>query len=115
VRLCVGAPAPARGCYGRRMLHHVVTFDLRSDAPAGQVDRICEAIGALATTLPEVRSLGCGADLGLRDGNAGFGIAMTFDDVDAFRVYAEHPEHLRIIKELIGPSIDGRHPVQFTA
>lgn len=109
------AQAPAGGCYRRRMLHHVVTFDLKPDAPADQVEQISAALHALAATLPEVRSLAIGADLALREGNAGFGLAMTFDDVDAFRVYADHPEHIRVIKELIGPHITGRHPVQFTA
>ena len=97
------------------MLHHVVTFDLRSDAPADQVERVSEAIHALAATLPEVRSVAVGRDLGLRDGNSSFAITAAFDDVDAFRVYADHPEHLRIVKELIGPNIEARHPVQFTA
>jgi hypothetical protein len=97
------------------MLHHVVTFDLKPDAPADQVDQIAAALEALAATLPEVRSLAVGADLGLREGNASFGVAATFDDVDGFRVYADHPEHVRVIKELIGPHITGRHPVQFTA
>jgi hypothetical protein len=97
------------------MLHHVVTFHLRSDAPAGQVDRICEAIDALAASLPEVRSVASGADLGLREGNASFAVVLTFDDVDAYRVYVDHPEHVRIIKELIAPHIDSRHPVQFTS
>jgi hypothetical protein len=106
--------ASGSGCYGRRMLHHVVTFDLKPDAPADTVDQIAAALDALAATLPEVRSLAVGADLALREGNAGFGITMTFDDVDAFKVYADHPEHIRVIKELIGPNITGRHPVQFT-
>ena len=97
------------------MLHHVVTFQLSSDAPAGQAERICEAINALATTLPEVRSGGAGADLGLREGNASFAVSLVFDDVDAFKVYADHPEHVRIIKEMIAPNIDSRSPVQFTA
>ena len=96
------------------MLHHVVTFQLKSDAPAGQAERICDAINALAANLPEVRSGAAGVDLGLREGNASFAVVATFDDVDAFRVYADHPEHLRVVKELIGPHIDGRHPVQFT-
>ncbi|HET6173004.1 MAG TPA: Dabb family protein [Gaiellales bacterium] len=96
------------------MLHHVVTFDLKPDAPADQVDQIAAALNALAATLPEVRSLAVGADLGLREGNAGFGVTAAFDDIEAFRVYADHPEHLRVIKELIGPHITGRHPVQFT-
>jgi len=109
------ARASGNGCYGRRMLHHVVTFDLKPDAPADQVDRIAAALRALASTLPEVRSIAVGADLALREGNAGFGLAATFDDVEAFRVYADHPEHLRVIEELIAPHITGRHPVQFTA
>jgi hypothetical protein len=97
------------------MLHHVVTFDLKPEAPADIVERISADLHALAATLPEVRSLAIGSDLALREGNAGFGLAMTFDDVGAFTVYADHPEHVRVIKELIGPNITGRHPVQFTA
>jgi hypothetical protein len=101
-------------CYRRRMLHHVVTFTLKPDAPADQVERITAAINALAGELPEVRSMAVGADLGLREGNASFGLAAQFDDVDGFKAYADHPEHIRIIQELIGPWITERHPLQFT-
>ncbi len=97
------------------MLHHVVTFHLKPDAPADQVDRIKDAVTALGAALPEVRALAIGPDLALRDGNASFAIAAQFDDVDGFKAYADHPEHIRIIKELIGPFIESRHPVQFTA
>ena len=38
-----------------------------------------------------------------------------FDDVEGFKAYADHPEHVRIITELIGPFIESRSPVQFTA
>jgi hypothetical protein len=102
-------------CYGRRMLHHVVTFTLKPEAPADQVEQIAAAITALTSTLPEVRSAAVGADLGLREGNASFALAMQFDDVDGFKVYADHPEHIRIITELIGPWISERHPAQFMA
>jgi Stress responsive A/B Barrel Domain len=114
-RLCAVARPFGGGCYGRPMLHHVVTFDLKPDAPSDQVEQIAAALHALAATLPELRTLAVGSDLGLREGNAGFAVVATFDDVDGFRAYADHPEHLRVIKELIGPHIDGRHPVQFTA
>ena len=98
------------------MLHHVVTFDLKPDAPADQVEQIAAALHALAATLPEVRSLAVGADLGLREGNASFGLAATFDDVDGFQACTPiTPSTSASIKELIGPHIDGRHPVQFTA
>ena len=97
------------------MLHHVVTFQLKSDAPAGQAERICDAINALAANLPEVRSGAAGVDLGLREGNGSFAVALEFDDAEAFKVYADHPEHVRIIKEMIAPNIDSRSPVQFTS
>jgi hypothetical protein len=113
--LCGVTQHRGTGCYGRRMLHHVVTFDLKPDAPADLVGRIDAALRSLAATLPEVRSLAVGSDLGLREGNAGFAVAATFDDVEAFTLYADHPEHVRVIKELIGPNITARHPVQFLA
>jgi hypothetical protein len=97
------------------MLHHVVTFQLKPDAPADQVERISEAVHALGSTLPQVRSMAIGRDLGLRDGNASFAIAAQFDDVAGFKAYADHPEHIRIVTELIGPFIESRSPVQFTA
>ena len=109
------AQAAFGACYRRRMLHHVVTFHLKPDAPADQVERIREAVQALGATLPEVRSIAVGRDLGLREGNASFAIVAQFEDVEGFAVYADHPEHVRIIKELIGPHIESRHPVQFTA
>jgi Stress responsive A/B Barrel Domain len=112
--LCAMSQWSHSGGYGRRMLHHVVTFHLGSDAPAGQAERICDAIDALAARLPEVRSAATGVDLGLREGNASCAAVLTFDDVDSFGVYADHPEHQRIIRELIAPHIDSRHPVQFT-
>jgi hypothetical protein len=113
--LCAMTRGAGGCCYRRRMLHHVVTFHLKPDAPADQVERISEAVHALGATLPEVRSVAVGSDLALREGNASFAIVAEFDDVDGFKVYADHPEHIRIIKELIGPHIESRHPVQFTA
>ena len=113
--LCAVTQGPSGDCYGRRMLHHVVTFQLKPDAPADQVERIADAVNALGATLPEVRSMAVGRDLALREGNASFAIAAQFDDVEGFKVYADHPEHVRIIKELIGPFIESRSPVQFTA
>jgi hypothetical protein len=114
-RLCAVTRAARDACYGRRMLHHVVTFVLKPDAPADQVERIAEAVNALAATLPEVKSMAVGRDLALREGNAGFALAAQFDDVEGFKVYADHPEHIRVIKELIGPFIESRSPAQFIA
>ena len=98
------------------MLHHVVTFDLKPDAPADQVERSPTAAQrARARRLPEVRSLAIGVRSRTARGQRELCRGREFDDVDGFRVYADHPEHVRVIKELIGPHIDVAHPVQFTA
>jgi Stress responsive A/B Barrel Domain len=97
------------------MLHHVVTFELNADAPEGQAERICEALRAFGTELPEMRSFDAGADLGLREGNASLAMVATFDDFDDFLVYANHPEHVQIVQELILPHLEDGQRVQFTS
>ena len=76
--------APAR----QRLLrspHAASCRHLRSQARrpgrSGRADRH-GARRARARRLPEVRSLAVGSDLGLREGNASFAVAATFDDVD---------------------------------
>ena len=86
-------------------------FSSSSDAPADQVERICEAIDALAATLPEVRSGGRRASISAcARATRASRSPLQFDDVDGFKVYADHPEHVRIIKEMIAPHIDSRQP-----
>ena len=97
------------------MLHHVVALVLNADAPEGQAERICEALVAFGTKLPETRSFVGGADVGLREGNASLAIVATFDDFGDLLVYANHPEHLQIIQELILPHVEDGQRAQFTS
>ena len=89
---------------------HIVAFSFTEGSDAGA--RAEEALTALAQQVPEVRDFRCGADAGVSAGNADFGIVAVFDDEAAYERYRDHPEHQRIVKEILAPNLTSRTCVQ---
>ncbi|MGB3485434.1 MAG: Dabb family protein [Mycobacterium sp.] len=89
---------------------HIVTFkwsdESYDDGP------VAEALQALIPTLSGVQSYVCGPDAGVTANSYDFAVVGTFDDVDSFTSYRDHPEHQRIINELIVPHLGSRTVVQ---
>jgi heme-degrading monooxygenase HmoA len=96
---------------------HVVTFSWTGDAAEDPavVDGIADALRRFIADaeLPGLRSWSCGRDAGIATGNADFAVVGVFEDVDAFAVYRDHPEHRRIITEQIAHRVGQRTAVQF--
>lgn len=92
---------------------HIVTFRFRpgSDAPTVASAALIE----LAATVPQVREYRCGPDAGVSEGNADMALVAVFDSEEDFAVYRDHPEHRRIIAELIAPDLLERTAVQLRA
>lgn len=89
---------------------HVVTFKWDRDGVDGE--RIATALRALVGGLHGVVDYRCGPDAGVTPGACDFAVVGTFTDREAFAAYRDHPEHQRILKELILPNIDTRTVVQ---
>jgi hypothetical protein len=89
---------------------HIVTFRWR----AAEVDdaAITAALRALTGDLDGVRSYRCGADVGLTPTAYDFAVVGTFEDREAFLAYRDHPEHQRILSEMILPNVEDRTVVQ---
>ncbi|MBI5340952.1 stress responsive alpha/beta barrel protein [Mycobacterium sp. BK558] len=89
---------------------HIVTFKWKTDdfddAP------IASALKALIPHLDGVRDYRCGADVGLTPSSDDFAVVGVFDGRDSFTAYREHPEHQRILNEMIVPNLDRRTVVQ---
>lgn len=89
---------------------HIVNFKWTDgsvpDAP------IAEALRNLVQTLEGVQSYRCGADVGRTPASYDFGVVAVFDSRDHFVAYREHPEHQRILNELISPNLADRTVVQ---
>ncbi len=90
---------------------HVVTFQWRDDADV-PVAAISAALGALTSRLEGVRNYLCGNDIGLTPTAYDFAVIGTFEDRDCFAAYRDHPEHQRILNELILPHVQDRTVVQ---
>jgi hypothetical protein len=93
-------------------LRHVVCLTWKPGIEAATVAKVCVGLGALPALIPEIHGFRFGSDLGLADTNADFAIIADFDDVAAWRRYQEHPEHQRVLAELIRPNLSTRTAVQ---
>lgn len=96
------------------MFRHVVVFVWTPEATDGQKGAVAEALRALPGVIDTIRDYRIGADAGLAEGNSDFAVVADFDDVDGYLTYRDHPEHQRVIAELIRPILASRAAVQHT-
>ncbi len=96
------------------MLRHVVLFTWKPGAPKVQIEAFADGLAALPERVPEIRAFRFGPDARLGGGNEDFALVADFDDVEAYRRYAEHPAHRHLIATLLVPLLGTRHAVQFT-
>jgi hypothetical protein len=94
------------------VIRHVALFAFAPGTTAARVEAIRAELVRLPDSIPEIRDLRCGPDLGDSEGNLDFGVVADFDDVDAFHRYRDHPEHQRVLVELIRPVLASRAAVQ---
>jgi hypothetical protein len=60
----------------------------------------------------EIRAYRVGDDVRETAGNYDLAIVADFDDADGYAAYRDHPEHRRVIDELVRPILDARAAVQ---
>ena len=89
---------------------HVVTFKWRD----GDYDDrgIADALRGLVARVDGVHNYLCGSDIGLTPDAYDFAVVGTFDDRASFIAYRDHPEHQRILAEMIVPNLQSRTVVQ---
>ena len=89
---------------------HVVIFKWHDEDFAD--GSIADALRDLVAGFEGVRSYLCGSDADLTPGAYDFAVVGTFDDRESFIAYRDHPEHQRILAEMISPNLQSRTVVQ---
>lgn len=89
---------------------HIVTFRWSDNSVEGSV--IAAALGELASRLDGVHRYLCGPDAGFTPAAYDFAVVGSFADRDSFVAYRDHPDHQRILAELILPNVESRTVVQ---
>lgn len=91
---------------------HIVNFKWKEHTTEADVAQLTTALRALAPGLPGVDSYRCGPDVSRTPDSYDYAAVGVFADRDHFVAYRDHPEHQRILKELILPHLDDRVLVQ---
>ena len=97
------------------MFRHVVMFEWVDGVDNADIDAMADALDALVAPVPEVVSYVHGPDVGISEGNFDYVIVGEYASVEDYVVYRDHPEHQRIIAELVKPHVAKRAAVQFQA
>ena len=95
------------------MIRHVVMFKFREDASADQRQAVHDAIATMPEATGVTENYAIGPDLNLAEGNFDFAVVGDFADQAAYETYRDHPEHQRIVLDLIRPAITDRAAIQF--
>lgn len=95
------------------MIRHIALLTFADGTTDAQVQAIHDALSTLPAQIPELRAYVIGRDLGINEGNASFAVVADCATVDDYVVYRDHPEHRRIIAELIAPILVGRAGAQY--
>jgi hypothetical protein len=93
------------------MFRHVAMFRFRDDVSDDTIRSIRHRLLALPDTVESIRSYEVGRDLGLKSTTWDMVVIAGFDDIDGYRAYSTHPDHVPIVEE-ISRLATGRAAVQ---
>lgn len=91
---------------------HIANFKWNDRATVADAERITTALTALAPRLSGVESYRCGADVSRTPNSYDYAVVGMFADREHFVAYRDHPEHQRILNDLILPHVVDRIVVQ---
>lgn len=92
---------------------HSVTFRWKEGTTPEQIAALEAKLAQLAGRFSGVLAYGFGPDLGLRQGNADYGVVGVFADQEAYETYANDEFHLELIRENVVPILAERSALQF--
>jgi hypothetical protein len=91
---------------------HLAIFRWKEGISPEDVARLCEELAAFRQKVDCLVDYHFGPDLGLREGNADFGIAALLASPEDLGAYLEHPAHHELVDKVLGPMIASRQAVQ---
>jgi Stress responsive A/B Barrel Domain len=94
------------------MILHLAVFRWKEGVTAGDVAHLCEELAAFRTRIDCIVDYHFGPDLGLRQGNADFGVAALVESPEAIAEYLDHPAHKELFSQVIAPMCESRTAVQ---
>ncbi len=80
------------------MLKHIVLLKFKEGTEAEKKEELEQKLRALPAKIPEIKDYEMGFDIIRSPRSYDFGLIGTFENVDALKMYQEHPEHMAVLK-----------------
>jgi len=80
------------------MVKHIVMFDFKEDNKAENLEKAKEMLEALLNTVPTLRKMEVGINFSQEERAMDMSLYSEFDDKEGLELYANHPEHLEVVK-----------------
>jgi len=85
------------------MIEHIVLFRWTDAATEEAKNKIMAELRSLKGKIPGIIDLSCGANFCDRSQGYTHGLVVRFTDRAALQAYGPHPEHQRVVQNLIKP------------
>jgi Stress responsive A/B Barrel Domain len=95
------------------VFRHVVMVRFTDGMTDEQKESLRAGLSRLPDLIPVIRAYRFGEDAGLNEGNYDFVVTADFDDADGYLAYRDHPDHKKLVTELLAPFAAERAAVQF--
>lgn len=80
------------------MVVHIVMFRFKDEEKSKNIEVVSQMLNDLLSTVPTLGSMEVGQNFTDSDRAMDLSIITTFDDLDALKRYATHPEHLKVVE-----------------
>jgi len=97
------------------MIRHAAIFRFNKGVTDETVAAIDAALATLPDIIPEIVSFRSGRNIGITDGAWDYGLVAEFRTQDDYITYAANPEHLDMIKNVVGSNVVEAARIQFEA
>ncbi|MFK7827308.1 MAG: Dabb family protein [Oligoflexales bacterium] len=88
------------------MVEHIVLFKFKPNTSKDELTKIADALKGLKGKIDGLIDLSVGENFSARSKGFDSGLVVRLADEEALATYQEHPEHVRILTELLKPNLE---------
>lgn len=95
------------------MIKHVAVFRFNDNITEDFIDRIDETLATLPSIIPEILSFSSGRNAYVTPGAWDYAVVADFATPADYLIYAANPQHVDMVRSLVGPHVLESSRTQF--
>ncbi len=95
------------------MIRHVAVFRFKDTATEAVIDEIDRTLATLPGIIDEIVSFSSGRNAHVTDVAWDYAVVSDFATADDYRTYASNPQHVDMVKNVVGPHVAEAARTQF--